>query len=180
MPWKDEYVKTKPVFITLPPSTTKVLIGIFFIQLGTATWWATLNAQITTRTDIFETESHGSGKWALRYSNLTCTGGGETRTSSVLLKPEKRQRSRSKSDLEDRVQNSEEESLNDSEEEDMVDDEFSRKERIIDKRMFQGRLQYLLRTEDGDEMWEDASTSKTELIREYEVSQGCVLLPAST
>jgi hypothetical protein len=134
----------------------------------TATWWATLNAQITTRTDIFETESHGSGKWALRYSNLTCTGGGETRASSVLLKPEKRQRSRSKSDFEDRVQNSEEEASLEESEEEMMDDEFSRKERIIDKRMFQGRLQYLLRTEDGDEMWEDASTSKTDLIREYE------------
>lgn len=37
----------------------------------TPTWWATLNAQITTRTDLFETSKHGSGNWALRHSNIT-------------------------------------------------------------------------------------------------------------
>lgn len=37
----------------------------------TPTWWATLNAQITTRTDLFETSKHGSGNWALRHSNIS-------------------------------------------------------------------------------------------------------------
>jgi hypothetical protein len=39
----------------------------------TVTWWATLNAQITTRPDLFETESYGSGKWALRGSPLSAS-----------------------------------------------------------------------------------------------------------
>jgi hypothetical protein len=42
---------------------------------GTPTWWATLNAQITTRTDLFETVQHGSGKWALVYSNISSRKG---------------------------------------------------------------------------------------------------------
>eukprot|EP01122_Echinamoeba_exundans_P000414 TRINITY_DN1036_c0_g1_i1.p1 TRINITY_DN1036_c0_g1~~TRINITY_DN1036_c0_g1_i1.p1 ORF type:complete len:867 (+),score=81.86 TRINITY_DN1036_c0_g1_i1:83-2602(+) len=41
----------------------------------TPTWWATLNAQITTRTDLFETVQHGSGKWALVYSNISSRKG---------------------------------------------------------------------------------------------------------